>query len=296
MRSNQLSRAREARTVPSFAMGTLLSRFQAYLQQHSLAPVTIRNYAADLRAFLRWHAAQYPHRAGLAPDDWDAYRDHLCNETDHSPATINRRLQSLRLFGRFLLEIGQVTQDPARELKLLHNGNGNGTAPRTLTRMEIVRLSDAIRAARPSLVLRDLAIVQLMLHAGLRVHEVAALQLRDLVTFRRGQREVQREVQAAERITPLDSTARRAVRDYLAVRPAIPRVEHLFVSQRGQPLSMRSIQRIIGTHARAAGLSNVCAQSLRHTCTKIMLEKTNDAALVARWLGHRSTRILGKYK
>lgn len=277
---------------------TLLFRFETYLQQHALAPVTIRNYVADLRAFSRWHATRHHRGLAFVPADFCAYREHLCNETGHSTATVNRRLQSLRLFGRFLLEVGQVKENPTRGIELVHNGNGNGNLrPRTLTPREITRLSNAVRAGRPSLVLRDLAIVELMLRAGLRVHEVAALRLQDLIPGRRGTKvQVHSSRPAAQRAVPLDESATETVRRYLAVRPAIPRVEHLFVSQRGQPLSMRSIQRIIDTYAHAAGLKHVCAQSLRHTCAKIMLESTRDTALVARWLGHTSTRILGKYK
>lgn len=271
---------------------TLLARFEAYLRRHSLSPTTIRNYLADLRAFARWHHEFHPRVLRLQADDFSAYRDHLCTDTHHSLATVNRRLQSLRLFGRFLHENGDISENPSPHIQLLHPANGNGTAPRTLTEAEIALLHNAVRAGRPSLVLRDLAIVQLMLQAGLRVHEVAALRVRDLVSTRRG---MKAEVSGTPRTVPLNALAARALRDYIAVRPAIPRVEHLFVSQRGRPLSMRSIQRMIDLHARAAGLENVCAQSLRHTCAKTMLEHTQDAALVARWLGHKSTRILGKY-
>jgi integrase/recombinase XerC len=249
---------------------------------------------ADLRAFSRWHAAHKT--AGFSSTEFRAYREHLCNETGHSPATVNRRLQSLRLFGRFLHETGQLPENPTRELALLRNGNGNNLCPRTLTRGEIARLLDALRTARPSLEPRDTAIVQLMLQAGLRVHEVAALRVEDAIVAGRSARvEVRGSRQNTSRTVPLNSTAARALRDYLAVRPAIPHVDHLFLSQRGEPLSVRSVQRLVDTYARAADLRGVSAQSLRHTCAKNMLEETHDAALVARWLGHRDARTLGKY-
>ena len=277
-------------------MDTILRRFESYLRQHALSPTTIRNYLADLRAFSRWHAARHPRAGSFATADFRAYREHLCNETDHSPATVNRRLQSLRLFGRFLHEKGHAAENPSRNIELVHNGNSNGTAPRTLTPAEITRLTDAIYAGRPSLIERDHAVMQLMLHAGLRVHEVAALRLRDLITSGRSITvEVRGNQHTGARRVPLNTEASRALRDYLAVRPAVPRVDHLFVSQRGQPLSMRSIQRVIDTHARAAGLKGVCAQALRHTCTKTMLEKTRDTVQVAQWLGQRSTRGLSRY-
>jgi integrase/recombinase XerC len=277
-------------------MDTILRRFESYLFKHTLSPTTIRNYLADLRAFSRWHAAHGLPAADFAPADFRAYREHLCHETGHSVATVNRRLQSLRLFGRFLHESGRAAENPTREIELLRNGHGNGTAPRTLTTAEIERLTAAVRAGRPSLAARDIAIVQLMLQAGLRVHEVAALRVRDWVRAGRGTCvQVHASRQSPTRRVPLNGVASRALREYLAARPAIPRVDHLFVSQRGQPLSMRSIQRVIDTHARTAGLEGVCAQSLRHTCAKSLLAKRCDRD-VALWLGHRSTRGLSRYR
>lgn len=263
----------------------ILDRFEGYLDRHALSPATVRNYLADLRAFARWQVTHKSHPQTFAPSDFRAYREHLCNETDQSPATVNRRLQSLRLFGRFLHEMGHAADNPTREIQLLRNGNGHPAAPRTLTRSESTRLADSLRAGRPSLALRDYAIMQLMLQAGLRVHEVAALRLSDLVATRRGMTIHVLGNRQNARSVPLNSAAARALRDYMPTRPTIPRVDHLFLSQRGQPLSMRSMQRLIDAHARAAGLRGVCAQLLRHTCAKNMLEATRDADQVARWLG-----------
>jgi site-specific recombinase XerD len=208
-------------------------------------------------------------------------------------------LQSLRLFGRFLFGHGLMAQDPSGEIELLRNGNDKKVLPRTLTRTEVTRLSYAIRCGRPSLVRRDFAIVQLMLEAGLRVHEVAALCMEDVRTPRRihvAASGSQNGSQNGGRGVPLNTSAARALRAYLATRPAIPQVEHVFLSQRGQSLSVRSIQRLVDTYARAAGLKGVCAQSLRHTCAQMMLDETRDEALVARRLGHCSTRMLKRYR
>jgi site-specific recombinase XerD len=134
----------------------------------------------------------------------------------------------------------------------------------------------------------------MMLHAGLRVHEIAELEMRDVVHAPRG---MQVQIHAngnGARSVPLNAAAARALRDYLAVRPAIPAVEQVFVSQRGQPLSMRSVQRVIDLHARSAGLDGISAQMLRHTCAKNLLRKKN-AQHVAKFLGHQNLKVLEKY-
>lgn len=273
----------------------LVPRFEQYLQAHSLSLATIRNYLADLRAFARWQSLRSGLRVSRA--DFSAYREHLCNDTGHLPATVNRRLQSLRLFGRFLFEIGHADENLAGDIVLIPhtNGNGNGHSPRTLDHNEIARLSDAIRAGRPSLIQRDFAIMQLMLNAGLRVHEIAELQMRDVTRSDRGTRVEIRENGNGSRVVPLNAAATRALRDYLNVRPAIPTVEQIFVSQRGQPLSVRSVQRLIDNYARAAGLDGVCAQMLRHTCAKNLLARTHNAKRVAMLLGHHNVKVLDRY-
>lgn len=275
---------------------TLFEHFEHYLHAHILSPATVRNYLADLRAFSRWLVERNSHTAPLTRADFWAYRDYLCRETEHSTATVNRRLQSLRTFGRFLQEIGQVPENLASDIELIHNGSGNGTLPHTLTPSETERLIAALQEGRPNLRRRDYAILQLMLQAGLRVHEVAALRTNDLITTSRGMRvEVGRNSGNGHRVVPLNAVAARALHDYLAARQAMPQVDHLFLSQRGRPLSLRSIQRLIDNYARAAGLKGVSAQALRHTCAKMMLENTRDAVLVARWLGHRDARALDRY-
>ena len=113
---------RDVSARPSLAPPTL-QRFETYLRRHTLSPVTIRNYLADLRAFARWHTTRKSNPHDLAPADFRAYRAHLCNGTAHSPATINRHLQSLRLFGRFLYETGQTADNPTRAIALVRNGN-----------------------------------------------------------------------------------------------------------------------------------------------------------------------------
>ncbi len=295
-RDGPLAPASPAPIRPARATGNaLLLRYASYLRQHALSPITIRNYLADLRAFLRWHSERLSRPLRLVSSDLVAYRAYLCHETGHATATVNRHLQSLRLFGRFLFGQGLMDQDPSGAIELLRNGNDK-VLPRTLTRTEVARLRHAIRCGRPSLVQRDFAIVQLMLEAGLRVHEVAALCMDDVLTRRRIHVASSGSQNGEGRVIPLNASAARALRAYLATRPAIPQVEHVFLSQRGQSLSVRSIQRLVDRYARAAGLWGVCAQSLRHTCAQTMLDKTRNDALVARQLGHCSTRMLKRYR
>lgn len=288
---------RAYRPLPVFAP-TLIQEFEGHLKRVELAPATIRNYCADVRGFVRF---LHERRNGTtptipAPQDFARYREHLIQATDQSPATINRRLQSLRVFGRFLQEKGFTELNPAQHLQLIANGHDQ-VAPRVLDDDEIAQLIVALRAgASRRLMRRDYAIIELMLQAGLRVNEVALLTKDDIVPTANGLRLIVRGTAEHHfRQVPLNETLARALREYLQFRPAVPDVNTLFVSQQGKPLSTRSIQRLVEAYTEAAELEDVCANSLRHTCAKKLLLE-NAPEQVAMWLGHKNIESLNKYK
>lgn len=288
---------RARRSLPVLAP-TLIQDFEGHLHRVELAPATVRNYSADVRGFVRFLKEQ---RNGHTPTlpaekDFSRYREHLIQATSQSPATINRRLQSLRVFGRFLQEKGFTVENPAQHLQLISNGHVEN-APRVLDEDEIAQLVVAVRAgAARRLMRRDYAIIELMLQAGLRVNEVAFLAKDDIVPTANGLRLVVRGTAEHHfRQVPLNETLARALREYLQVRPALSNVSTLFVSQQGKPLSTRSIQRLVEEYAKAAQLADVSAYSLRHTCAKKLLDG-NPPDVVAKWLGHKSVESLNKYK
>jgi integrase/recombinase XerC len=96
------------------------------------------------------------------------------------------------------------------------------------------------------------------------------------------------------REVPLNSSVRRAVGDYLKER-ADSASDHLFLSVKREPLSARSVQRLVGTYARAAGLEDVTTYSLRQTYGQQLLKDTGDLSLVARLMGHKRLETAVKY-
>lgn len=277
---------------------TLLGAFQNHLERAAFAPTTIRNYNADVRGFVRWlHLQKSGSTSGaLTAQDFETYRSYLIDGTDQSAATVNRRLQALRVFGRFLYAEGLTPDNPARTLQLVSPPQED-IVPRMLDPDEIAQLVVAVRAgASRRLMQRDYAIIELMLQAGLRVNEVAQLNLHDIVPTSNGLRLViQGTAEHHFRQVPLNETLARALREYLHVRPALPDVEAVFVSQQGKPLSTRSIQRLVEAYAAAAQLEDVNAYSLRHTCARKLLDEYSPEQ-VAKWLGHKNVESLSKYR
>lgn len=276
----------------------LLTRFEEHLARSALASTTIVNYLADLRTFARWHADVKGAASSLlrlTPDDIREYRRHMQTNEGWTPATINRRLQAVRKFYSFAMETGLTESNPASGVQLVPRPGPN--RPRTLAPGEVSSLLQAIQAGRPSLVKRDHAIVQLLLQTGIKLGELTSLRLSDIRL--RGNGEGVLLVGGGNgnncRRVPLNSLACAALRDYLRVRPPSTSTENLFLSQDGNCISKRTVQRLIRAYTQAAGLEDVSAHVLRHTFAVSTLANTDDLALVSRLLGHRCMETTTKY-
>ena len=225
-----------------------------------------------------------------------AYRQHLL-ALGRRPATINRRLDALRRLCRWAREAGRLRDDVARDLRPVRAARNR--QPAGLTDAEAHALLRAAGASPHGLAARNYALGQLMLQAGLRVSEVAALQLADVglhersgvVRIRHGKGLKAREV-------PLNATARRAVKQALDGRHMPATSEPLFLSRRGGAMPVRSIQAVVTSLARRARLKRlaVSAHTLRHTFALGYL-RDNPGKLVelAGLLGHDSLDTTAVY-
>ena len=274
-----------------------LAQFESYLLASDLAPVTVSNYLADLQAFARWLRHRAKGQAsllGINPANVQDYCAYLQATQRLSPVTINRRLQAIRKFAKFALATGLAETNPTAGLKLLREERTSWG--RMLSPDEVARLIEAVQNGRRSLVKRDLAIVLLMLHAGLKVGELVNLRVADFEPSEEsGAITVHRHDGERGRTIPLPPEVCSALQAYLRIRLAPPTVEHLFLSQQGTPISARSVQRLIREHVAAAGLGEVSAGTLRRTYAQTIWKKTGDLSQVASALGHTRLNSTMRY-
>jgi len=267
----------------------LLIRFEESLARTGLAATTIVNYLADLRGFARWLEDQPSRNGGLLGvqmEDLQRYQESM-EEKGQTPSTITRRICALRKFYEFAAAEEWIAENPARDVQPLTRPGL--TSPRVLTDEEVQALMDAVhRTARLSLAKRDYAIVLLLLGTGVKVSELVELLLEDVEFLgEAGYLLVGQYRRDGGRYLPLSTVVCDALKAYLQVRPLVPGVRHLFLTQGGRPLSVRRVQGLIRTYARAAHLEGVTAQVLRDTFALTMLQATEDVTLVAELLGHR---------
>src|SRR3712207_838537 len=269
-----------------------IDAFLADLRRQDAAPATVRNYAADLRAFARWFpdATGEPFSArAVTPTDLREYKAYLRTVEQRQAATVNRRLAALRRFFVWAKGAGKIAELPTEQVK------GLPAAPRTpkaLSKREVDRL---VREAERHGTKRNLALLLTLRHTGLRVGELCNLRLGDVtLSERKGEVLVRGGKGNKDRTVPLNNDVRRALAAYREVRPQVA-VDHLFVGQRGEPLRPQGVQQVVAKYARRAGLPAVTPHVLRHTFAKHVLDAGEDLATVQRLLGHERLETTALY-
>lgn len=270
-----------------------LNEFFAYLDKTDLSRQTVIGYHQDLENFHRWFKSTMHSDVSLetlTSIDIVNYRQHLINVKRLKPATVNRRLNAIRRFCRWIKKQGLLNSDPSKDIKIVRAQSRH--RPIGLKESEVHALLRVAGQSKHGNTKRNYALVQLMLQTGLRVSEVASLCIADLkIRDRSGSVRVRQGKGRKERIVPLNATARRAINRYLETRGSVEPSEPLFITGRGDAMSVRSIQSTISNLARRAKIDRlkISAHRLRHTFALNYLNQ-NPGKLVqlANLLGHDS--------
>jgi len=279
---------------------TRLAAFTAWLERAGTSPHTRRAYLRHLDDFARFvegsgrelaPTLDDEHERTFAARDW---RTHLKHTRRLSPASVNQALAALHTFCQFA---GLSTPDVQREdLPQL--------APRALNEAEQKRLLRAIERT-PSA--RDKAIAYTLFYTGLRIAEVAGLDLSDvIVSDRRGKVIVRRGKGDRQRETPLHPVAREALRAWLRERRErwgnaaqspgdTPGEIPCFVSYQGTRLSTRSMDKLMDHLGQEAAIEGLSAHVLRHTFTTNLIRGGQDLVLVAELTGHARLETVRRY-
>jgi integrase/recombinase XerC len=262
-----------------------LEKFLRYLVvQRGASEHTVRAYRRDLEMFLE--------AAGPEADLADV-RAFLASEIrkGNKKSTAARRLAAVRSFFRYLHREGLLKANPA---KLVPTPKQGRPLPRFLTVDEVFSLVE-----KPGgigiLPARDRALLELMYSSGLRVAEVAGLDVEDLNT-KEGLVKV-RGKGRKERIVPVGGAALEAVRAYMVERMLKRRTEKaLFLNRSGGRLTDRSIRRVVLKYSRMLGIAaKVSPHTLRHTFATHLLHGGADLRVIQELLGHSSLSTTQKY-
>ncbi|MGB1270776.1 MAG: tyrosine recombinase XerC, partial [Endozoicomonas sp.] len=211
----------------------------------------------------------------------------LWHQEGLSSRSLQRLLSSLRRFYGYLLDCGMLDHNPAQ---LLTAPKAGKPLPVTLDADQVGSLLDDLhgQAEGNPLKCRDLAILELFYSSGLRLAELASL---DLDSFEeRGSQVRVIGKRSKERIVPVGRKAQAAIHRWLGLRGGFVNSgsgNALFLSKQGNRISHRQIQGRVRQFAREAGMPmGVHPHMLRHSFASHILESSQDLRSVQELLGH----------
>jgi integrase/recombinase XerC len=261
---------------------------------------TLRSYSADLREFLEYFSPPGSQPPPLAEFDLLSLREWLGHLYDRhqKPATIRRKLASLRALFRFLSRDHRIERDPARLLRLPKMPKTLPDVPNTEVTNALVDGSSREDLERP-FPTRDRLLLELLYGCGLRISEAVGLNLED---FDRGERWVRvRGKGRKERQVPYGSKAAGALDIYLALNveqgQRLKSEPHaLFLNYLGDRLTDRGARNIVKFYAtQITGDSSIHPHTLRHAFATDLLSHGADLRAIQELLGHARLSTTQKY-
>lgn len=255
----------------------LIPEFVSFLNTQHKSTYTIVAYRKDLTQLAEFLARSQKVEAQEASTvDIESFLREL-EEKHYTPKSIARKLNAIKGFFRWLRQRKIIEGDPA--LAVPHP-KYEMAAPRVLSVLEYRALRDAARGD-----LRTAAIIEILLQTGMRISELANLNLDDIK---------KNEVKVAGRTVPLNTAARHAIDDYLKVRYPT-QSPHLFVTKTGRPLLVRNIRAVIERCFAQSGIEEATVNDLRNTFIVQQLARGVDLLTISRIVGHKRLSTTERY-
>jgi len=273
------------------------------------SPNSIREYNYDLAMFLKYimiHFKQTDKKdfknidissfsvnllKKITLDDIHSFASYLAVDLRAKPATRARKISSIRIFFKYLTSKAHIlTENPAQDLETPKQGK---RMPKYLSLEESHKLLDIAGNEDNRNHERDFAITTLFLNCGLRLSELIGINIPDIefdecrmTVIGKGNK---------ERTIYLNKACMKAISEYLNIRPK-ERIKPdsknaLFLSERRERISRRTVQQIIEKELRASGLDTkkYSVHKLRHTAATLMYQYGNvDIRALQELLGHES--------
>lgn len=264
-------------------LSTAQLAFLDQLQKDKRSYSTILAYRADLAQLIAFLGQkQITQTTSVSSEHIEQFKGQLVGKK-YTPKSISRKLNSIKSFFRFLTVKKAIAADPAT---VIPHPKFEIAPPRILTKMEYRALRDATRND-----IRLAAIVELLLQTGLRIGELARLELDDVTD---------NEVKIAPfgsqlpRVVPLNQSGKRAVDRYLDIRPPA-KTQGLFITKTQRPMLVRNIRSAINRYFRLSGIKNATVNDLRHTFVAYQLAAGVSPVLIQKIVGHKRLSTTEKY-
>ncbi|MGG4169019.1 tyrosine-type recombinase/integrase [Rossellomorea vietnamensis] len=252
--------------------GTTIDQFLTWLEHEGKSSNTISTYHQELRKYEKW--LQENHRAlvDITQRDVQEYILFL-EDKGKSPITTDKILGVIRTFSKFLKK-----PDITLDIKIKQGTKKDEIE--SLSKDECEALLTEVRESENE---RNVAIVYMLLHTGIRVSELCALDIAD-IDLDTKQVSIS-DTHGANRIIPLSEEVVQSLSDYMeAVQPQ----DALFVSKTNERLTERSVQYMLKKY-------HTNAQKLRHTFCQHLIDQGVSLEIVSKLAGHRDINVTKRY-
>ncbi|MCK5676663.1 MAG: site-specific integrase [Verrucomicrobia bacterium] len=287
----------------------LITRFFiSYLaNERGISQNTIESYSDTLRLLIKHlckkHSKQ-PEDLGVEMLDPEAilnFLDHLERDRNNSPATRNQRLAAIKSFFHYAARENPELMQPNERIQAIRPKKTDHKPPPSLTVEHVHAILDAIDTTN-LIGLRDKALIQLLYNTGARVQEIADLRISDLrfetpstVTLTGKGRKI--------RTVPLWEETVQHIQAYLLAREhGGIQSNHLFLNNKGQPITRFGLGRRVELHGKNAAEKyselkdlKVTPHVFRHTTALHLIETGSDITIVKEWLGHADIKTTSQY-
>lgn len=248
----------------------LIPKFCDWLKEQKKSDNTITTYKRDLEKFQEWLQENHFDIQALTKENIQDYINFL-EQQQKSAATIDKTIGAIRTFAKFLERpelIFGIKLKPVEKSEEIE----------TLSPDESIFLLKKVKTDGD---LRNIAIVYVILHTGIRVSELCNLNRAD-VDFIHNELIVKRHED--ERRIPLTSDTKAHLENYLSSHTS----EAIFITNAGDRMTERAVQYMLKKY-------DVNPNKLRHTFCQRLIDHNVGLDIVSRFAGHKDINVTKRY-
>jgi integrase/recombinase XerC len=284
------------------AVEELIQQYAGKLRnERNVSPHTLRNYLSDLSQFCQFlleKALCLRADGSVDVSRIDVYvmRAYLASLTkSRKKSSVGRKIAALRGFFRYLVATDRIEKDP---LLLIYSPKQEKPLPAFLSVDDAFQLLGGIKI-KTGLDVRDLAVLEVFYSTGIRVSELVGLNWADIDTHLGIVRVVGKG--SKERIVPIGKVAVEALEKYSHELRKKWNLHckgqtAVFLNNRGERITTRSVARIVEKHLRRAGIAiKMGPHGLRHSFATHLLNSGADLRVIQELLGHASLSTTQRY-
>lgn len=281
-------------------------QFLDWLHSEGKDEKTIKAYKTTIKQFLDWYNSTFEKELkDVQPIDIKEFLGYMKHTLNRKQSTINKATASLKTFFSFLSEKGIISDNPMTRIKIQKvqssNNIGEKNVSKWLTKEDQERFISYMELEKNEFKrLRNLAIVDIMLYAGLRVAEVEELKIDDIkvkgdisITIREGKHGKYANVSLINKYS-------KNLRHWIKYRLALTDKKYtdspyLFVSERSGKLTTRGIQIMLNKYATLANLDNITPHRFRHSFCKNLANSGASIEVIKRLARHENIQTTAIY-